>query len=89
MIRRFAGVIRRMGPIEQVIGIVAGVINCKDELTVLIRATSRLLDLNVAERAGRERIRAGVRPDAQRQSGLRVFVFAGRDERLLGNENGI
>ena len=31
----------------------------------------------------RERTRAGVRPDAQRQSGVR-FEFAGRDERLLG-----
>jgi hypothetical protein len=87
--RRFTGVIRRTGPIEQVIEIVAGVINCKDKLTALIRGTTRLLDLNVTERAGRERIRAGVRPDARRQSGLRVFVFAGRDEPLLGNKNGV
>jgi hypothetical protein len=43
-----------MGSIEQVIGIVAGVINCKHELTVLIRAATRLLDLNVTERAGGE-----------------------------------
>src|SRR3984893_4790616 len=52
-----------MGPIEQFIGIVAGIIDCKDELTVLIRATTRLLDLNVAERAG-------MKPDSS-QSGIR------------------
>ena len=46
-----------MGPIEQVIGIVAGVVNCEGELSVLVRATARLLDLNVAERGeiGRDR----------------------------------
>ena len=41
-----------MSPIEQVIGIVAGAINCKNELTVFIRAAARLLDPNVAEGAG-------------------------------------
>ena len=41
-----------MGPIEQVIGIVAGVVNRENELTVLIRAAARLFDLNVADRAG-------------------------------------
>ena len=44
-----------MGPIEQVIGIVAGVVYCENELTVLIRAAARLFDLNVAERAGASR----------------------------------
>jgi hypothetical protein len=40
-----------MGPIEQVIGIVAGVVYCENELTVPIRAAARLFDLNITERA--------------------------------------
>ncbi len=52
-----------MRPVEKVIGIVASVINCQDELTIFVGTTARLLDLNIA-------VCAGMKPDSS-QSGIR------------------
>ena len=38
-----------MCPLEQVIGIVAGLLNSKDELAVFVSSSAMLFDLNVAE----------------------------------------
>jgi hypothetical protein len=59
----FPQLLGRMRPVEKVIGIVAGVINCQDELTIFVGTTARLLDLNIA-------VCAGMKPDSS-QSGIR------------------
>jgi hypothetical protein len=40
--------LRSVGPIKQLVRILAGAIDCQDELTVFVRATAGLLDLDVA-----------------------------------------